>query len=69
MSAIEATINHKVNLDTSVGSTIIYDLTRKRISNQNVIERRIDPNTTVKAKIDNLGLFDLSVSGSISPSF
>jgi len=68
MSAIETTINHKVNLDTSVGSTIIYDLTKKRLSNQNVIERRIDPNTTVKAKIDNLGLFDLSVSGSISPS-
>ena len=68
MSAIETTINHKVNLDTSVGSTIIYDLDKKRLSNQNVIEHRIEPNTTVKAKIDNLGLFDLSVSGSISPS-
>jgi Eukaryotic porin len=63
LQALEATINHKVNLDTSVGSTIVYDLSKKRLSNQNVIESRIDPSTTIKAKIDNLGLFDLSVTG------
>ena len=66
LKAIEATINHKVNLDTSVGSSIVYDLERKRLSNKNVIERRLDPNTTVKAKIDNLGLFDLAVTGNLS---
>jgi len=33
LSAIEASFNHKVNLDTSVGSTVIYDLNKKSLSN------------------------------------
>ena len=67
LSAVEASFNHKVNLDTSVGSTIIYDLNKKSLSNQNVVEHRLDTNTTLKAKVDNLGLFDLSIQGIISP--
>lgn len=67
-TALNASLNHKVNLTTEVGNIISYDLNLKRITNQTVLSKRVDPSTTLKGRIDNGGFFDFSVSGAISPS-
>lgn len=66
---VDATFNHKVDKDTSVGSTVSYDLKQKRISTKTVIEKRVDADgTVIKGKVDNTGFFDVALTGTISPS-
>lgn len=66
--SIDATFNHKINLSTQIGSTVSYDLNQKKLFTKTAIERKLDATTSVKAKVDNIGGFDMSLTGAISPT-
>lgn len=65
---LEASINHRANPTTQLGTLVSLDLDRKVVSTKGVIEKSFDNETTLKGRVDNLGLFDLSLTGSLSPT-
>lgn len=73
--SIDASINHKVDVNTQIASLISYDYKQNQVSATSVVEKRflsvapsgIETGVLVKARINNLGVIDTSVTGNISP--
>lgn len=65
--SVDASFNHKLNMSTSVGSTVSYDLSQSKITTRIALEKKLDDTTTAKVRVDNVGQFDLSLTGLVTP--
>lgn len=63
---VDASFNHKINKTTSVGNTVSYDIVSKKISSITVLEKMLEAGSTVKAKVDSNGIYDLSLTADLS---
>ncbi|TNV81754.1 hypothetical protein FGO68_gene10967 [Halteria grandinella] len=66
---VEGIINHKVDANTQLGSSITLDLDKRVVSTRSVIEKRFDDAMVFKGRVDNSGLFDVSLTGQLDPTF
>jgi len=60
---VAGNIFHKVNALTTVGSTFNYDCQFKKIGVTTALKHVLDGNTSVAARVDNLGAADILLTG------
>lgn len=64
--AVNGTVYHVASPTVQLGSTFSYDCQYKKVSVSSSINKKLDENTVVGARIDNLGTADLTLKGKLS---